>query len=46
MEKEGHVGDDDVVAISKKFISGVISELSGSESVEASDSSEQSAFLG
>lgn len=45
MEEEGHIGDDDVVDVGEEFISWMISKLSGSEGVEASDSSEHSTFL-
>lgn len=45
MEEEAHVGDNNVIDIGKKFISWMISKLSGPKGVETSDSSEKSAFL-
>ena len=46
MEEEGHVGYDDMVGVCKEFAGGVVAEFSGSEGVESTDSSDESAFFG
>ena len=46
MEEEAHVGDNDVIDVSQKFVRRVISELPGSEGVEAADPPQESTFLG
>jgi hypothetical protein len=42
VEEEAHVGYDDVVDVGEEFVGRVVSELSGSEGEEPSDSAEQS----
>ena len=45
MEMEGHIRHNDVIDISKSSARWMISELSGSESEEATDPAKESAFF-
>ena len=42
---EGHIGDDEVIDISKSSARWMISELSGSKGEEATDPAKESAFF-
>ena len=46
MEEESHVGDYDVICVCEEAVGWVISELSRSKSIEATDPSEDSTFFG
>ena len=46
MEEESHVGDHEVVDVGEQLVGGVVSELAGTEGIEAADATEQSALLG
>ena len=45
MEVEGHIWDNEVIEICKSSARWMISELSGSESEEATDPAKESAFF-
>ena len=46
MEQESHVGDNNVVSISQESVTRMISELTRSEGIEATDPSKDSALFG
>lgn len=45
MEQQSHVLNNDVVDVCEQFGCGVVPEFPGAESVEPSDSAQQSALL-